>query len=216
MRRGALPKYDSHHERGQYPFLPARDPHRHSGPRRVSFRGFSGLGGSSASRALTPSPPGSRVHEIEACIRQLEIEKRFVVSSVGTFGASHDAERTLHAADDPALASGSSCSGQLSEALSCQLSIVDFSPEWDSVQGGSKMLLTAETVAGCHYAVLFGGTSAPTEVIRRVGCRWVAESPPQQLTCTDTHARTQSYTLTRCKHACVRQARTHGNARTYA
>ena len=44
--------------------------------------------------------------------------------------------------------------------------ISDFSPEWDVHSGGAKMLLAAETVAGCAYAAQFGAVTAAAEVLR--------------------------------------------------
>ncbi|KAL1523624.1 hypothetical protein AB1Y20_018560 [Prymnesium parvum] len=78
-------------------------------------------------------PTASRLHEIEALIRALELQKR-----------------ELHDARLPSKP---------------KLSILDFSPEWDEVGGGAKMLLTADVIHGFSYAARFGGALVPAESI---------------------------------------------------
>ena len=155
-----------------------------------------------ASAATDCSAALSRVYEIEERIRQLEIEKRLVVSSVGGLpprtptaspgsvgcsALSPDLGQPQgggeHAGGQPsgggvsggvggggAGGSGagraSNCCGLGASECGGVLSIADFSPEWDAVGGGAKMLLTAETMEGCRYVALFGSASVQAEVIR--------------------------------------------------
>lgn len=70
----------------------------------------------------------SRLEEIEALIRALEIQRR-----------------------------------EMSHAH--PLSIIDFSPEWDDVSGGGKMLLTAHITQGFSYLGSFGGVTTTAECI---------------------------------------------------
>ena len=100
---------------------------------------------SAASTPTSLSDAQHTIQELEARIRQLELEK---ISSPQPAAFSPAAATAAAAAAAAAAASP--------PTPDSTLVLLDFSPEWDEACGGAKMLLTAGTRPGCSYAARFG------------------------------------------------------------
>ena len=125
---------------------------------------------SAASTPTSLSDAQHTIQELEARIRQLELEKisspqpaAFSPAAVTAAAAATSPAAAVTAAAAsatmptvPATAAAAAAAAPSPPTPDSTLVLLDFSPEWDEACGGAKMLLTAGTRPGCSYAARFG------------------------------------------------------------